>query len=133
MSSKRIGTIITPPGVVVDRYEKFAVDFIAIERGTDVTFLVPNRQKGQKTPDIEMDGQLWEIKSPKGKGSRTIENTLRQATKQSAHIILDLRRMDGRMPTKKFISEIERQFNLNRSIKHVIVITRQDTSVDMSR
>ena len=115
MSQKRIGTIVVPPGVILDAHEKRAADF------------------GQKTPDIEMSGLLWEIKVPKGKGSRTIENTLRQATKQSPNVILDLRRMDGRVPTKKFIAEVERQFTQNRSIKHAIVITRQETSIDFKR
>lgn len=133
MSQKRIGTIIVPPGVILDAHEKRAADFLAVERGADITFLVPNRTVGQKTPDIEMSGLLWEIKVPKGKGSRTIENTLRQATKQSPNVILDLRRMDGRVPTKKFIAEVERQFTQNRSIKHAIVITRQETSIDFKR
>ena len=133
MSQKRIGTIIVPPGVILDAHEKRAADFLAVERGADITFLVPNRTVGQKTPDIEMSGLLWEIKVPKGKGSRTIENTLRQATKQSPNVILDLRRMDGRVPTKKFVIEVERQFAQNRSIKHAIVITRQETSIDFKR
>lgn len=75
----KIGTIITPPGAFIDVHEKIAADFLAVHAGSDVTFLVPNRQKGQKTPDIEMDGKSWEIKSPKGKSSRTIENNLRSA------------------------------------------------------
>jgi len=133
MTSNRIGTIIVPPGVILDAHEKRAADFLAVERGADITFIVPNRVIGQKTPDIQMSGLLWEIKVPKGKGSRTIENTLRQAAKQSQYVILDLRRMDGRVPTKRFVDEIERQFTQNRSIKHAIIITRQETSIDFKR
>jgi hypothetical protein len=117
----------------LDAHEKRAADFLAVERGADITFIVPNRVIGQKTPDIQMSGLLWEIKVPKGKGSRTIENTLRQAAKQSQYVILDLRRMDGRVPTKRFVDEIERQFTQNRSIKHAIIITRQETSIDFKR
>lgn len=131
--SKRIGTIIAPPGAIPDVHEKRAADFLAVERGVDITFLVPNRVAGQRTPDVEMNGLLWEIKVPKGKGSRTIENTIRQASKQSPNVIIDLRRMDGRMPTDRFIAEIERQFTQNRSIKNAIVITRQETSIDFNR
>lgn len=133
MPRKRTGTIITPPGAILDIHEKKAVDFIAVERGADITFLVPDRRKGQKTPDIEMDGLLWEIKSPKGKSSRTIENNLRLALQQSSYIILDLRRIDGRIPTRKLISEVERRFNDARAIRHVIVITRQETTIDFKR
>ncbi len=133
MPRKRIGIIVVPPGVFVDVHEKIAADFLAVEIGADITFLVPNRQKGRKTPDIEMDGLLWEIKSPKGKSSRTIENNIRLAILQSPYIILDLRRLDGRIPTRKHLNEIERQFSLAKSIRHIIVITRQETSIDFKR
>lgn len=129
----RVGTIICPPGVFIAIHEKIAVDFLAINTGNDITFLLPNRQAGKKTPDIEMAGERWEIKSPKGKSSRTIENNIRQALRQSPHIILDLRRMDGRVPTKKYVAEVERQFSITRGIKHLIVITRQETTLDFKR
>lgn len=133
MSQKRIGTIIVPPGVILDPHEKRSADFLAIERSADITFLVPNRQKGQKTPDVEMNGLLWEIKSPKGKSSRTIENNIRLALHQSPNIILDLRRIDGRIPTRKLIAEVERRFNDAKAIKHIILITRQEIALDFKR
>lgn len=133
MSRKRIGTIIVPPGVIVTKHEKIAVDYLAAVLSYDVTFIVPDRRKGRKTPDIEMLGLLWEIKSPRGKRSRTIENNLRLALLQSPNIVLDLRRMDGRIPTKKLLNEVERQFTLAKSIKHIIVITRQDEYIDHKR
>lgn len=133
MPRKRIGTIIVPPGVIVTKHEKIAVDFLAAKLGYDVTFLMPDRRKGRKTQDIEMLSLLWEIKSPKGKSSRTIENNLRLALQQSPNIILDLRRMDGRIPTKKLLNETERQFSLAKSIKRLIVITKQDEHIDHKR
>lgn len=127
---KKVGTIVIPPGVFVDVHEKIAVDFLAIHTKLDITFLVPNRQKGSKTPDIQMDGKSWEIKSPKGKSSRTIENNLRQALQQSPNIILDLRRMDGRIPTRKLLHEVERRFQDAKAIKQIIVITREEKIID---
>lgn len=131
--SPQVGKIVVPPGVILDVHEKRTADFLAIERGADITFLVPNRAAGQKTPDIEMNGLLWEIKCPKGKSSRTIENVLRQALRQSPNIVLDLRRMDGRIPTIRFTSEIERQFRLTRTISRIVVITRQESAIDFER
>ena len=100
MAKVRIGTIIVPPGVFTDVHEKIAVDFLAAKLGYDVTFLVPDRRRSAKTPDIEMNGLFWEIKSPTGRSSRTIENNLRLALRQSQNIVLDLRRMDGRPCTQ---------------------------------
>lgn len=133
MTRKRVGTIVVPPGVFIDVHEKMAVDFLATKVGNDITFLLPERRKDTKTPDIEMSGLYWEIKSPTGKSSRTIENNLRTAIKQSPNIIMDLRRMDGRIPTKKLIKEIERRFNDAKIIKRIIIITRQETHVDLER
>jgi hypothetical protein len=132
MTRKRTGTIIVPPGVFIDKHEKVAVDFLATIIGYDITFLLPDRRKGAKTPDIAMNGLFWEIKSPKGKSPRTIENNLRLALLQSSNIILDLRRMDGRIPTYKLLREVERQFKLAKSIKHLI-ITRQEEHIYLER
>lgn len=133
MARKRIGIIIVPPGVFVDVHEKIAADFLAAKIGNDVTFLTTDRRKGTKTPDIEMNGLRWEIKSPTGKSSRTIENNLRLALLQSSNIILDLRRLDGRLPTHKHMREAERQFTLAKSIKRLIVITREEKHIDFER
>ena len=124
---------MVPPGVFMVVHEKIAVDFLASKIGHDVTFLVPDRRKGAKTPDIEMDGLRWEIKSPRGKSSRTIENNMRNALRQSPNIVLDLRRMDGRIPTKKLLREVERRFNDAKTIKHLIAITRQEKHIDFER
>lgn len=133
MTKRRIGTIVVPPGVFVNIHEKRTVDFLAVNIGYDVTFLMPDRHKGAKTPDIEMNGLLWEIKSPTGKSSRTIENNLRLALLQSSNIIFDLRRMDGRIPTKKLLDEVRRQFALAKTIRRIIVITRQEGHIDFER
>lgn len=133
MAKKRIGTIIVPPGVIMNRHEKLTVDFLAVTSGCNITFLVPERRKGTKTPDIEMSDLRWEIKSPIGKSSRTIENNLRAAIKQSQNIIMDLRRIDGRIPTHKLLKEVERRFNDAKSIKRLIVITRKEERIDFKR
>lgn len=113
--------------------EKRVADYVAIHLGLDVLFLVPNRQKGTSTPDIEMAGLRWEIKSPSGKSSRTIENNLRSALRQSANIILDLRQMDGRIPTKKLLLDAEHRFINAKKISRLIVITKEQKHVDFRR
>jgi hypothetical protein len=133
MARNQIGIIIVPPGVFMNVHEKMAVDFLATKIGNDITFLVPERRKGARTPDIEMDSLRWEIKSPTGKSSRTIENNLRIAIKQSPNIVIDLRRMDGRIPTSKLLKEVEHRFNDAKSIKRLIVITRLETYIDLKR
>lgn len=127
------GKIIIPPGVFVDVHEKIAADYLAINLQSDIEFLSPTRRKGVRTPDILMCGKKWEIKSPTGKSARTIENTLRAALRQSLYIVLDLRRMDGRIPSYKLIKEAERRFNDAKIMKRLIIITRQGHHIDLKR
>lgn len=133
MTKQQPGIIIVPPGAFITKHEKLAADYLATSLGHNITFLISDRHNGFKTSDIKMIGRNWEIKSPSGKSPRTIENNLRLALKQSPYIIVDLRRMDGRIPTKKLLTEIERQFTLSRSIKRIIVITRQQQHIDIKR
>lgn len=127
------GKIIIPPGVFVDKHEKIVADYLVLHMGADIEFLAPVRKKGVKTPDIKMLGKKWEIKSPTGKSVRTIENTLRAALRQSKYIILDLRRMDGRIPGQKHINEVIKRYNDAKSIKRLIIITRENECIDLSR
>ena len=127
------GKIVIPPGVFVDKHEKIVADYLVLHMGTDIEFIAPVRKKGVKTPDIKMLGKKWEIKSPTGKSARTIENTLRAALRQSKYIILDLRRMDGRIPSHKHLASMTYQFEKTRAIKHIIVILREGSSIDLTR
>lgn len=98
-----------------------------------MVFIPPVRRANTHTPDIEMAGVLWEIKSPSGKSSRTIENNLRNALSQSPNIVLNLRRMDSRILTYKLIRVVQRRLKLSRKINRIIVITKQQEIVDIIR
>ena len=74
------GKITIPAGVAPERHELETAAILA-KFGHDVTFIMPSRTKGAKTPDIEMDGIDWEMKCPTGGGRRTIEHAIRNASK----------------------------------------------------
>lgn len=92
----------------------------------DVTFLRP---ESNKTPDIEVDGKKWEIKSPMGNSKKTIENNLRMARKQSKHIVIDLRRI--KIHKVRAIARINYFLSKQKQIKRVIVITKDQKIVDI--
>ena len=99
--------------------------------GKDVEFLTPSYTKGVASPDIQMDGIVWEIKSPKGSSSRTIENNLRTALKQSENIIIDLRRI--KLDEHKSISQIKKLFNVSKKIKRILIISKEQVLLDIKR
>ena len=129
-TEKVFGKTIIPFGVFVEQHE-LDVAKVLNKLGKDVEFILPSRVKFSRTPDIKMDGLLWEIKSPKGSSSRTIENNLRTALKQSKNIIIDLRRI--KIDETKAISQIAKQFKYSKLIREIIIIKQKKEILDISR
>lgn len=94
--------------------------------GEDIKFLPVSHTH---TADIKFRGQEWEIKSPKGNSSRTIENNMRLALKQSENIIMDLSRI--KIEEEKAIKEIKRQTSLIKQVKKVIIITKTQKIIEI--
>ncbi len=125
------GKIIIPIGVFPEKHELETANVLAA-LGKNIEFLAPIYAKGVFTPDLIMDGQRWEIKSPCGNSKRTIENNYRNASLQSMNIIFDLRRIG--LSEKVAIKYIEQQFNLRRGkIKRVMVISKNEKILDFIR
>ncbi|MBR3137982.1 hypothetical protein IKG41_01400 [Candidatus Saccharibacteria bacterium] len=94
---------------------------------TDIVFLRPSCQH---TPDLNVKGIKWELKSPLGDGKNTIKNNLHTARKQSTNVIIDLRRI--KMRQTKALSNINHYFASHRSkICHLIVITKSEEILEM--
>jgi hypothetical protein len=129
---QKYGKIIIPYGVIPEKHELETANFFA-KLGKDIEFLKPSRIKGVRTPDIEIDGVRWEIKAPCGSSRRTIENNFRNAELQSQNIIFDLRRIG--LKEKIAISQINREFYFQHGgkIKRVIIITKNNKSLDLKR
>ena len=108
-------------------YELSAAILIANYFETDVVFLRPSCQR---TPDLNVKGTKWELKSPLGDGKNTIKNNLHTARKQSTNVIIDLRRI--KMHQTKALSNIGHYFTSHRSkIRHLIVITKSEEILEM--
>jgi hypothetical protein len=116
---------------IIDRPQdheiKAALIIANVYFNSDVTFL---RQSTHSTPDIEVNGVKWEIKSPLGNGKKTIENNLRAARKQSKNLIVDFGRMK--------LHQTKAMANIRFYLKHapnqfnkVIVITKTKKVIEI--
>jgi hypothetical protein len=127
----KYGKIIIPYGVIPEKHELETANFFT-ELGKDVEFLAPSYTKGVYSPDVLIDGRIWEIKSPCGNSKRTIEGIYRHAEKQSPNIIFDLRRIKMSEPIA--VAKIKREFSLrNNKVKCVFVITKDKKLLDLKR
>ena len=108
-------------------HEMSAAILLAEHFECNVIFLRPGRQR---TPDIEVNGVKWEIKSPVGSGKKTMENNLRAARKQSSYIVIDLRRT--RLHYSRALSRINAYLKTeNHTIKKVKIITKSKEIIDV--
>lgn len=121
---------ITPNGVVLETHENATVVFMT-ELGFDVALIPPLQLKGERTPDIRMNGIEWEMKAPTSAGKYTIEHAFRAALRQSPNIIFDIRRL--RLPDDKSIHEITRRFHDFKKVKRVLIITKTGSLIDLNK
>lgn len=75
-----------------------------------VEFLQPTAGYKMKTPDIVMNGVMWEIKSPTGSSRRLMIQYQFKGLKQSRNLIVDMRRtkLDDELVQKQIRIEISR-------------------------
>ena len=104
-----------------ERHELETADYLT-NLGYDIEFIAPRNSPNVHTPDIFMDGVSWEIKCPKGKSKRTIENNFRKAKQQAENIIFDLRRIN--IPEEKCMLELKRRFAQKRDVKRLLIIKK---------
>ena len=117
------GRIVIPKNKSVSRCE-LKVAKILTGSGFDVIF-VP--ESNVPTPDIIYRGEYWEIKSPVGKSSRTIENNIRSAIRQSSNIVIDLSNI--RISEERCLRSAIREIDKRRSMIHKLLIIRKDGSI----
>ena len=128
--NEKLGRIILPYGVDPENHERDTADVFLL-LGFDVEFITPIRTKGARTADVMIGGVLWEMKSPTGNTNKTIERQLQRGSRQSRNIIIDGRRT--RLADKEILKELTKKFELVRSIKRIIFITKDGETVDFRR
>jgi len=102
---------------------------IANHYNAKVEFLRPIDDYKRKTPDVVINGQLWEIKSPTGKARGSIERQLKRALKQSRNVIIDARR--SLLSDSVIELELKRQCTIRRSIRKLVLITKAEIVIEI--
>ena len=59
-------------------------------KGHDIEFLTPSGREGDHTPDIRLDGELWEIKRITSKNPTKAKSRISDGFRQSDSVIVDL-------------------------------------------
>jgi hypothetical protein len=89
-----------------------------------VLFLKPNRIAGSKTPDIQIDRDMkWEIKSITKDGKYTLEHSLRLGLSQSKNLVIDIRKLGGRVQSK-YSHRIDTEYHKRKSWLGAIIVLK---------
>ena len=105
--------------------EMEVVDILVINKipKFSVKFLKPVRVKGQRTPDILIDSEPWEIKSIEKLGKYTLDHAERAGLKQADNLIFDFRKLREEQENK-VIKKIKSDFERTKSWRGLVVIVR---------
>lgn len=84
-----------------------------------------------KSPDLNIKGETWELKSPTGNSKNTIANNFKYARKQSTNIIIDLRRckLDERNAKSKIKYLVRKR---RKKQGQVLIINKKGEVLDFS-
>lgn len=128
MTRKKVGEVVVPNGAYPEDHELETARFLA-NLGYVIEFVVPSRVKGQKSADIVMDGELWEVKRPKRLGKYTIEHAFQSAIKQAHNVIFDLRNLAS--VQQSAIRQVEKWYeHRSRRVKGLLIITHAGNLIE---
>lgn len=94
-----------------------------------VEFLQPSRGYKQKTPDIVMNGLMWEIKSPTGSSRKSTIETQFGGLKQARNLVIDSRRT--KLEEDFIIRQIQIEASKRRTGK-LLLISKESKVVDLT-
>lgn len=117
-------------GVRLKPHEMMTVDFF-LDRGDDIELLMPSNTVKNKNPDWVMRGKIWEAKSPQTTNINTLLVTLKRASRQSANLIVDLRRVRG--DDVRVARVIQSKFLLSKRFRHLLIIRRNGELVELKK
>jgi len=126
-----VGKITEPPGANIRVHERDTAEALA-RAGYEVEFVREHHRHRIVLPDVLINGEYWEMKSPKTNKISQLEMNLKRASRQSPNIILDSQRIkdipDDRV--QKFLIE---RFIRRRNIKKLLFITKRREIIDISK
>jgi hypothetical protein len=124
------GKIIIPVGMKPRPrpHEIEVAEILAEHFKVDVEF-VPTTERS--TPDFLINGVLWELKSPQGKGKNNIQRQLQYASRQSSNVIIHAGR--SKMHASKIRREVEYQFKIVKSAERLLYVSKDKKVVEIKR
>lgn len=121
--SDKTGEIIIKSGIDVWEHERRTAQALA-NAGYTVSFIKRSDEEYVRTPDVIIDGVLWEMKSPKSDRLPKIQKTLRQAIHQSPNVIYDSQRIKN-LNDNQIQKELEKWAVQFKAMKRLLFVNKK--------
>ena len=129
VSKNKIGRVSL--GKVKPEKHEYDTFYFLASHGFNIEIIKPSNIPKTKSPDVLLDGVIWEIKSPTGSGNSTIGRQFHKASKQADRLILDLRRVN--ILASKAESQAKSRFSKATNIRRLLLITKDGRLLDIRR
>lgn len=122
--AKSKGKIIIEPDLNIWPHELKTAEALA-NAGYTVKFIRKSEADHEKTPDVLIDGEPWEMKAPNGSLMKRVEKNLRRELAQSSNIVFDSRRLKN-IPDLAIERELRIcTYDRVKKLKHLIFVNRK--------
>lgn len=129
--SRQKADVIIPDGMkpIPADHELAVALILARHHNCLVEFLQPVAGYRTKTPDIVMNGIMWEIKSPTGNSKKSTVEYQFKGLKQSRNLVLDGRRT--RLDDVFLRSQIKQEIARHSRVGRVLFISKSDAVIEL--
>ncbi len=128
---KKKGKIVIPSKANIWPHELAAARALA-SYGHKVCFIVKSEKERENSADCWIDGEKWEIKSPRANHLKTIRKNIKEARMQSNNIIIDSYRMK-KVSSEAILREITKQTHEIKYINKLKYIDKKRTIIDIKK
>jgi hypothetical protein len=126
---KKRGLVFVPVGYKPRKEELYAARIVAKYYNVEVTFLKPVDRFRESTPDFLIGGVQYELKTPRSENVNRIFKLLIKGSKQADCLVVNTNKTA--MSEERIISICKSIMNEKRSVVKIIVITKNNTIVEL--
>jgi hypothetical protein len=126
------GIVVRPPGLTgLEPHEEATARRLAAV-GLNVRFNEVSRVVGAKNPDVTIDDQIWELKSPQGAGKNTVAHQFARAAKQETdRLVIDGAR--SALSDAEILNQMRRRLAGGKKFTEAIHIAKDATVRRLTR
>ena len=129
--SRKQYDVILPHNHKIRTAELEAAGILANHFKANVRVIKKSERFKESSADFEIDGTMYELKSPITSSTRSINNLIQSATKQSRNVVIDIRK--SKITEKKMIQICNERLKSLKKIKKIVLIVDKKIVLEFNK